>query len=111
MSISYDVFCLKKTREQDLERREQQHIERDAFTPAQLLNLLGKIRRERKRSTRAAKTLHRPPRSTLFPYTTLFRSRLHRRLVQPVDHPVSVEIGDGHVVVDQVDLRRRRAEH
>src|SRR5258705_10250890 len=25
--------------------------------------------------------IRRPPRSTLFPYTTLFRSRLHRRAV------------------------------
>src|SRR3712207_8446815 len=26
--------------------------------------------------------IRRPPRSTLFPYTTLFRSRVHPRLVQ-----------------------------
>src|SRR2546427_8648328 len=43
--------------------------------------------------------IRRPPRSTLFPYTTLFRSRLHRGVVQDgvgggigdrdgADHPV-----------------------
>src|SRR3712207_8620613 len=30
--------------------------------------------------------IRRPPRSTLFPYTTLFRSRVHRR-VEPVGLP------------------------
>src|SRR5687767_15706951 len=43
--------------------------------------------------------LRRPPRSTLFPYTTLFRSREledllrradHRRHVEPVEMPVRV---------------------
>src|SRR3989454_5957561 len=29
--------------------------------------------------------IRRPPRSTLFPYTTLFRSLLHARLLQPID--------------------------
>src|SRR5258707_7139152 len=28
--------------------------------------------------------IRRPPRSTLFPYTTLFRSRLSRRLLRPL---------------------------
>src|SRR5258708_12241750 len=52
--------------------------------------------------------IRRPPRSTLFPYTTLFRSRLEGRIAVPqqyrngpgrrVDHrevwyPVAVEIG------------------
>src|SRR3546814_9976406 len=35
--------------------------------------------------------IRRPPRSTrtdtLFPYTTLFRSRIARRLARPVEHP------------------------
>src|SRR5690349_23697303 len=30
--------------------------------------------------------IRRPPRSTLFPYTTLFRSVLQRELEQPVEH-------------------------
>src|SRR5258707_12059092 len=29
--------------------------------------------------------IRRPPRSTLFPYTTLFRSKVHRIIVQPWD--------------------------
>src|SRR5436189_3463857 len=33
--------------------------------------------------------IRRPPRSTLFPYTTLFRSQLHQRLAQ---------VGPGHRV-------------
>src|SRR2546422_5730640 len=30
--------------------------------------------------------IRRPPRSTLFPYTTLFRSRWRRRLSMPIHH-------------------------
>src|SRR5204862_697691 len=37
--------------------------------------------------------VRRPPRSTLFPYTTLFRSRHHRRRLalpgRPVDRPLA----------------------
>src|SRR5258707_5801400 len=36
--------------------------------------------------------IRRPPRSTLFPYTTLFRSRVHRRI--PVESHAS---GAGHL--------------
>src|SRR3712207_7489653 len=32
--------------------------------------------------------MRRPPRSTLFPYTTLFRSSFHKRLTKPPTHPV-----------------------
>src|SRR3712207_8659648 len=32
--------------------------------------------------------IRRPPRSTLFPYTTLFRSLLRRRVGQGVPHPM-----------------------
>src|SRR5688572_31939286 len=37
--------------------------------------------------------LPRPPRSTLFPYTTLFRSlaRLHRRRLQPVERALAAQ--------------------
>src|SRR5260221_1131254 len=31
--------------------------------------------------------IRRPPRSTLFPYTTLFRSRLRRAVEDPLRHP------------------------
>src|SRR3712207_8270245 len=41
--------------------------------------------------------IRRPPRSTLFPYTTLFRSRTHRRMTQtlgrePTDEEISHEL-------------------
>src|SRR3712207_1946342 len=56
--------------------------------------------------------IRRPPRSTLFPYTTLFRSVLERRLwvaVLKAQRDLGVEVPDGVVeayekVVDQVDL-------
>src|SRR5690554_7737238 len=41
--------------------------------------------------------IRRPPRSTLFPYTTLFRSRLEYRILDAVFR---------HAVLDQVDLDR-----
>src|SRR2546425_8737573 len=51
--------------------------------------------------------IRRPPRSTLFPYTTLFRSRIHQRL----DRPASVRLGLARVRIDEGhglrrDLRR-----
>src|SRR5256885_5701272 len=49
--------------------------------------------------------IRRPPRSTLFPYTTLFRSRHrgagHRAAQAPQDH-------DGRVVGDQPDRKSTR---
>src|SRR5436309_8739836 len=54
----------------------------------------------------------RPPRSTLFPYTTLFRSRVHHHgdgvaggLHQPEQHP---EAGLVPAAVAQVAVQRRR---
>src|SRR5687767_15416059 len=52
--------------------------------------------------------IRRPPRSTLFPYTTLFRSRLARIAVRPVlEHQprqmvlgVGIAIVGGRIVVD-----------
>src|SRR2546430_13169623 len=42
--------------------------------------------------------IRRPPRSTLFPYTTLFRSRLERVAVQHhVIHGLSSQVGSGDV--------------
>src|SRR2546426_9137405 len=37
--------------------------------------------------------IRRPPRSTLFPYTTLFRSRVHAASDRGGDHAVGDEIG------------------
>src|SRR3989475_8623545 len=63
--------------------------------------------------------IRRPPRSTLFPYTTLFRSRAHRPLLSAVggghgQGPADLEVGigairDGRVVhVRYPDPHRRR---
>src|SRR5258706_9521027 len=54
--------------------------------------------------------IRRPPRSTLFPYTTLFRSGLQHPLVR-----LAGELHDGAVTADQQmtagrDVSRRRAE-
>src|SRR3712207_7720185 len=38
--------------------------------------------------------IRRPPRSTLFPYTTLFRSQLVERLLPPVPVDEVVPVGD-----------------
>src|SRR3712207_8475702 len=52
--------------------------------------------------------IRRPPRSTLFPYTTLFRSREQRRQAKP-EHPggevVDHRVGDGIVWVIRDDFR------
>src|SRR5436190_14703231 len=58
--------------------------------------------------------IRRPPRSTLFPYTTLFRSleeRLALRAVhEPLEHhraardPPERPVRDGEVVADEVEL-------
>src|SRR5437016_10848339 len=55
--------------------------------------------------------IRRPPRSTLFPYTTLFRSRLYERgLIAGPDGNVSVRLKGGHILVtpagmSKVDVR------
>src|SRR2546422_2996378 len=52
--------------------------------------------------------IRRPPRSTLFPYTTLFRSLLHvlrREVARPV--PVAGEADDGDDVVLPQDAAQR----
>src|SRR5437588_6706672 len=54
--------------------------------------------------------LRRPPRSTLFPYTTLFRSRrlhaLHRALGE-VRPTVDTELHEGPLVDEQVEALAR----
>src|SRR5256885_10066548 len=46
--------------------------------------------------------IRRPPRSTLFPYTTLFRSQLalHPLLLHDLQVHLGVLHGDGHVIGD-----------
>src|SRR2546421_8366140 len=55
--------------------------------------------------------IRRPPRSTLFPYTTLFRSchELHVRAVAPADHPVRHHRGEERLHGAQQRDRERRA--
>src|SRR3712207_8158677 len=67
--------------------------------------------------------IRRPPRSTLFPYTTLFRSRVPRA-VRPVEtqgrlhdvHPVGARLDDSHLdrlvsVPQPPRLGQRSEEH
>src|SRR3712207_8013881 len=56
--------------------------------------------------------IRRPPRSTLFPYTPLFRPRGYARLVQPADHlrPLAAQVHEpqrhgGAQAPQQVDER------
>src|SRR3712207_7145359 len=51
--------------------------------------------------------IRRPPRSTLFPYTTLFRSRGLRR-VEPREAPSEIETGA--VLIDLRSHDERRSE-
>src|SRR3712207_7300503 len=60
--------------------------------------------------------IRRPPRSTLFPYTTLFRSRRHREEVLPVApaHALDAEQAEERLVDQAVRLERvpaRSEEH
>src|SRR2546422_1109678 len=53
--------------------------------------------------------IRRPPRSTLFPYTTLFRS--HRRALPGIDlSPSAGTLLRGHEVESQQKARGRRSE-
>src|SRR2546430_10612795 len=54
--------------------------------------------------------IRRPPRSTLFPYTTLFRSPAH----EEIDVSVAVVVGRGHARAAHVFVRQapdRSEEH
>src|SRR6266480_861258 len=69
MSISYAVFCLKKKNNRvRLRRRDLRHLHP--------LGLSGRGRGQG--HLLFFLMMRRPPRSTLFPYTTLFRSRARR---------------------------------
>src|SRR3712207_7215870 len=54
--------------------------------------------------------IRRPPRSTLFPYTTLFRSRVERRAVL-VQHEKLGPAGDGHDQGDRLPLTAGQEVH
>src|SRR2546425_2721452 len=56
--------------------------------------------------------IRRPPRSTLFPYTTLFRSRLSRGVrgaVAILALPALAFLASGHAVADEALLNLLRA--
>src|SRR5256885_5325498 len=54
--------------------------------------------------------IRRPPRSTLFPYTTLFRSRLRRQVDECLAIEDHVAAGDGvaRAVAEGLDVHRDR---
>src|SRR3989449_5388863 len=47
--------------------------------------------------------IRRPPRSTLFPYTTLFRSVAQHRIEGPSLHVLHHEVQDALALLDRVD--------
>src|SRR5256886_9528129 len=47
--------------------------------------------------------IRRPPRSTLFPYTTLFRSALNGRFNTSITHAYSIVIGSKHITLNATD--------
>src|SRR5690242_21006799 len=61
--------------------------------------------------------IRRPPRSTLFPYTTLFRSGLtppamaNGWVVTPIHLAQGTEIGDTGITFDMTALKNRSEEH
>src|SRR2546430_15464884 len=59
--------------------------------------------------------IRRPPRSTLFPYTTLFRSRLGDRILRIEEIPIRPSIGlsfDDHIhVCQKFGAGERSEEH
>src|SRR5689334_23755398 len=50
--------------------------------------------------------LRRPPRSTLFPYTTLFRSRVHQLLLRRIAPEAKADARTGLAIVEA-----KRAKH
>src|SRR5436309_9041181 len=54
--------------------------------------------------------IRRPPRSTLFPYTTLFRSH-HLLPLRPAVGRPSQSIGDGDLLAPRQGHRHRSEEH
>src|SRR2546428_2326729 len=55
--------------------------------------------------------IRRPPRSTLFPYTTLFRSRaLNGRFNTSITHAYSIVIGSKHITLNATGGIQRSEE-
>src|SRR5688572_31944781 len=52
--------------------------------------------------------IRRPPRSTLFPYTTLFRSGPGRVVGSGLDVTLHADVEDEHLTPRRADLRPRR---
>src|SRR2546421_7199053 len=55
--------------------------------------------------------IRRPPRSTLFPYTTLFRSDTERALVISGGQPFIYESSEGNSILHAGSVRVRSEEH
>src|SRR5437899_8142481 len=55
--------------------------------------------------------LRRPPRSTLFPYTTLFRSQQELRQLLAESERLRQELGRARAQYDQAQERLRSEEH
>src|SRR3989475_1324014 len=53
--------------------------------------------------------IRRPPRSTLFPYTTLFRSMTDFGLERPVDAAICMQDSQGHLLANEQLLAHLRA--
>src|SRR5215213_10654456 len=52
--------------------------------------------------------IRRPPRSTLFPYTTLFRSTVDRAVRREADQPAAIDLGAPD---EALGVDRRSEEH
>src|SRR2546421_3670843 len=55
--------------------------------------------------------IRRPPRSTLFPYTTLFRSPLAHLTARLAQDPLAERDDEARLLCDGDELRRRSEEH
>src|SRR5690349_23515418 len=58
--------------------------------------------------------IRRPPRSTLFPYTTLFRSTIHQPVQRRIDHPMTLDrqlAGKSGADDAHVEVALRSEEH
>src|SRR2546429_7323667 len=53
--------------------------------------------------------IRRPPRSTLFPYTTLFRSRVHETITSREVRIALASLGRWHKLPCQLDLADRKS--
>src|SRR4051812_39810186 len=95
MSISYAVFCLKINSLHEGLGPRRVGVDREGEVLGQRAHLDGE---RRLRDDFFFLMIRRPPRSTLFPYTTLFRSRI--RVIDHERQPERVSTGIAR------DLRR-----